>query len=98
MKQSKLPKLNKDQQELLDTLASGATRAMKKTGVLKGKVSAKIVIQKPKLADLKTEILWLQTELEKWRKIAAWMGECHAANLHDAEKCSVSNYSKRRKR
>ena len=77
----KLPKLNKVQQELLDVLTSGASRALSKAGILKGKVTAKIVTSKPKLVDLKEECLWLQSELEKWRKIAAWMGECHAANL-----------------
>lgn len=86
----KTPKLNKGQKELLEVLTSGATKAVKKSGLLAGKVTAEFVTSKPKRIDFKAECIWLHTELDKWRKIAAWMGECHAANLHEAELSSVS--------
>lgn len=31
-----------------------------------------------------------QQELDRWKSIAAWLADCHAANLHEAELSSCS--------
>ena len=42
------------------------------------------------------EILDLKNEVTRWKRIAFWLADCHAANLHIAELKSCSKSERRR--